>query len=342
MERVITELANYYAANDMADVHLIKLTSGKNYFLLHKEIKLYEPSFCHVDFKPLKRSIITGKFLRSTVKKINPAAILSFGDRYNAFVILCTLGLGKKIFVSNRMNPFLTNGKAIDLFNKLLYPFAAGIIAQTNTGREAFLKKYWQKNIWAIGNPVRVVKKSSTVQQENIILNIGRFANEKNQELLLQYFKELSPTRWKLVFLGDGPRLKKVKALAESMQLCSSVLFEGNVSDIDIDIWYQRSKIFAFTSTSEGFPNALAEAMTVPLACISFNCATGPADLIEHGVDGFLIPNFQHDEYKQKLQQLINDDALRQRLSCAAEQSVAQFSIDNIGKKFLRFIFTSE
>ena len=61
----------------------------------------------------------------------------------------------------------------------------------------------------------------------------------------------------------------------------------GNVSDIDS--LYQKVQVFAFSSKSEGFPNALGEAMSAGLASIAYDCPAGPSDLIQHEQNGFLI-----------------------------------------------------
>ena len=122
------------------------------------------------------------------------------------------------------------------------------------------------------------------------------------------------------------------------VEVNNNIIFAGSVANIDE--YYNKSKIFSFTSTSEGFPNALAEALSVPLACISFDCVTGPSDLIEDGVNGFLVTDFDHDGYKKKLLQLMQDEGLRKKLQQAAEKSIRQFRIENIGQQYLDFILT--
>ena len=336
MERVITELANYYAENELVEVHLIKLTRGDNGFKLFNTVNIYEPTFVHKQFNPALRSLKTGLFLRRTIKRIAPDTILSFGDRYNAFSILFSLGLGIKIFVSNRMNPFASNGRIIDFFNKMLYPYASGIIAQTQTAKSVFEKRYRHANVTVIGNPVKEMKPVVSVNQKNIILNVGRFGDEKNQDLLVQYFYDLNPPGWKLVFVGDGAKMPAVKERVRQLQLEERIVFAGSVSAIEN--YYRMSEIFAFTSTSEGFPNALAEALNTPLACISFDCLTGPSDLIEDGVNGFLVDVMDHEAYKLKLERLIKDPELRASFKKEAKIRVQKLNLENIAEQYLKFI----
>ncbi len=118
---------------------------------------------------------------------------------------------------------------------------------------------------------------------------MGRFISSKQQSLLINIFDTIDDNNWKLIFLGDGPKLQELKSKAKTKKSFGRIIFEGNVSNVDE--YYAKSKIFAFTSNSEGFPNALAEAMSAGCACISFDCIAGPSDLIKDEINGYLIDN---------------------------------------------------
>jgi glycosyltransferase involved in cell wall biosynthesis len=337
MERVIVELANYFTQATPYEIHLIKLTRGENDFVVDNRVIIHEPGFTVKEKNWIKHAVRSLYWLRKTVKKMCPEVALSFGDRYNAFVVLACMGLPVRLYVSNRMNPFLSNGRIIDKLNLLLYPYAHGIIAQTRIAKAAFDKRYRNNNIMVIGNPIKRISGGKiNGPEKNIILNVGRFDDQKNQELLLNYFRIIDRNDWELVFIGAGSRNEKVQELAGSLPNSLKVRFYDRVQNIED--WYSRSKIFAFTSTSEGFPNALAEAMSAGLACISFDCVTGPSDLIDDGKNGFLIQEYDHETYIQKLTLLMNDENLRERFGQEAKRKVSQFSTDAIGNKYLEFL----
>jgi GalNAc-alpha-(1->4)-GalNAc-alpha-(1->3)-diNAcBac-PP-undecaprenol alpha-1,4-N-acetyl-D-galactosaminyltransferase len=114
-----------------------------------------------------------------------------------------------------------------------------------------------------------------------------------------------------------------LEQLCESLKLAKSVRFLDQRKDVEQLLL--DSSIFAFTSLTEGFPNALAEAMAAGCACISYDCPTGPSELIEHGVNGFLVAPGDEAEYARLLQQLMNDADLRATFSRKARKCMEQF-----------------
>ncbi len=338
MERVMIEIVNHFSRKNLAEeIHLIILTKKERKFSIHENVVIHEPNFNYQDFSKIRHTLKSIKYLRNKIKYIKPISILSFGDRYNSLVILSSLFIKTDVYVSNRMNPNLSNGLFIDILNKLLYRFASGIIAQTNTAKEIFLKRYANKSVSIIHNPIKIVSPKDVIK-ENIILNVGRFVDGKNQHLLVEYFKKVNiNNNWKLVFLGDGPNLELVKENVSKLGLNDFVEFHGNVDNVDQ--FYAKSKIFAFTSSSEGFPNVLGEAMSAKVVCISFDCITGPSELIHNKENGFLIPLFNDDDYVSKLEKLMNDEKLIKDFAANAFKKIKCFSIDKICQKYYNLFF---
>ena len=96
--------------------------------------------------------------------------------------------------------------------------------------------------------------------------------------------------------------------------------------------------IFAFTSSSEGFPNVIGEALSSGLPVISYDCAAGPAEMIKDGENGFLTPVFDDILFQKRLQSLIDNEGLRNRMSENARRKIREFSIDKIGAEYYSFI----
>ena len=335
--RVITELANYFVTKSDVEVHLIVLVKSKVFFQISNYVKLHEPKF---NYKTHYRPIFTLKiliYLRNTLKLIQPITCLSFGGRYNSFVLLAAYGLGIKVFISDRSQPSISYGRIINFLNSKIYKSATGIIAQTSNAKEFAYKQTGHHNIKVIPNPIRALRQSNT-EKQNIILNVGRFIPSKQQKLLIEIFSRVHAPDWKLQFLGDGECFQEAIYIAKHLGISDRVLFEGMKKDIDT--YYLSAKIFAFVSISEGFPNALAEAASYGLACISFDCDAGPRDLIDDGETGFLIPLDNVYLYTKKLQELIENENLRVKFGKQAKMKMENLNITKIGNEYLKFILS--
>jgi glycosyltransferase involved in cell wall biosynthesis len=142
---------------------------------------------------------------------------------------------------------------------------------------------------------------------------------------------------WKLLIAGGDSEGKELKELAKSLNVLERIEFLGKVKDI----WsvYNRCKIFIMPSRSEGFPNALCEAMISGMACISFDFIAGPSDLIIDGQNGLLVKEGDVSLLAQKIDMLIEDEELIKRLGSQAFQLRNKLDENFIGEKVQNFIF---
>jgi glycosyltransferase involved in cell wall biosynthesis len=100
----------------------------------------------------------------------------------------------------------------------------------------------------------------------------------------------------------------------------------------------QNADLFILSSRFEGFPNVLLEAMAYGLPVVSFDCPTGPADIIHNGVDGILVPNENIDELKEAIERVLGNPDLRMRMGLEARGVVDQFSKDRIVGEWLKLL----
>ncbi len=346
MERVMSEIANDFSGRNDIEVHLIILTKQSKFYALSENVIIHEPEFKTKDVNKILTTIRVFFFLRKKLKEINPHSFLSFGSKYNGFVMVSSMGLKMKKYISDRNSPQINSrlsfknnsvyktGSGFQYIMKhIFYPSATGIIVQTETAKEIEEERLRHENIIKIANPVRKISFKEE-PKEKIILNVGRFVATKQQELLIEIFATINHKGWKLVFAGEGPLLENAKKLAAELKIQENVEFCGNRTDIDK--LYQRSEIFAFTSVSEGFPNALAEALNTPLATIAIDCVAGPADLIENGYNGFLIEQSNIKDYREKLTMMMNDEELRNKFKKNSIEKMKNFEYDVIMNEFYK------
>jgi len=346
MERVMSELLLYFDEKKEIEIHLIIYGSSREMFYsIPDSVNVHYPNFnINKKFKFIS-ALRTLLFIRKLIKKLNPSSVLSFGEEWNNLVLLSLVGLNKKIIISDRARP----GKKIrssyqEFLRDKLYPYADGIIVQTQEALEIYREKFPNSRIKAIGNPFRVPESLPETIKENIILSVGRLIKSKHFDILIEIFSSLDRNDWKLVIIGGNAgrtdEMKKLKGEIERQKINNNVILTGTVSDVDT--WYRISKIFAFTSSSEGFPNVIGEAMLNGLPVIAFDCTAGPSEMVKDGKNGYLIPLFDKMEFERKLKNLMDNGELREEMGKKSREVIRQFSVDVIAEKYYSFIVSEK
>ncbi len=341
MERVMVELINGFINYFCVDVHVILYGMNRDiFYTINENAIIHRPVF-HFDNN--KRTISTLKtllYLRKEVKKINPDAILSFGNLWNTFILLALVGTKYPVYISDRGAPCFKSGRFQECLKSWLYPKSAGIVAQTLVALNIYKKQFPSQNYTVIGNPIREIKTDNSIKKENIVLFVGRLIKTKHVDRLITLFHELNRQDWKLVVVGGDAQNQNIM---EKLKVQLSEL--GNPSNIeltgmrkDVENYLNRAKIFAFTSSSEGFPNVIGEAMSAGLPVVSYDCVAGPSDMIDDGVNGYLVPVFDDELFKKRLLELMNSEKKREQMGGKAKESIKSFAVEHITKKFYSFI----
>jgi GalNAc-alpha-(1->4)-GalNAc-alpha-(1->3)-diNAcBac-PP-undecaprenol alpha-1,4-N-acetyl-D-galactosaminyltransferase len=340
MERVMSEIINYFSQTKKYQVHLVLYGIKREiFYTIAEDIIVHKPNFEFDNSKRTLSTLKTIRFLRKKIKEINPIFVLSFGERWNSLVLLSLLGTSIPVFVSDRSQPDKSLGVKDDFLRKLLYPKAKGIIVQTKKALEIYQRMYNHRNFKVIGNPIRPISETE-IEKENYILMVGRYIKSKQQNKLIEIFSKLNAPNWKLVLLGydhlKQNNQSEWEKLGTDLNVSDRVLFTGKQDDVEY--YYGISKIFAFTSISEGFPNVIGEAMSAGLPVVSYDCIAGPSDLISDNVNGFLIPINEDNLFVEKLQCLIDNPDIRNLFGERAKKSIQQFELNYICKQFEEFI----
>ena len=341
MERVMSELAHCFCKKKEYEVHLILYGLTREIFYnIPENIIVHKPKFEFDNSKRIWNTLKTLWFLRNKIKSIHPDTILSFGELWNNFVLLATFGLRFPIFVSDRCQPDKSLGKLHDSLRKLLYPRAKGIITQTQIAKEIYSNQFKHNNIEVIGNPIRAVQLNDKIEKENIVLSVGRLIKSKQHDELIKLFVKIKKPNWKLVIVGDDAlkqnNMSKLKVLIKELNVEENIILTGKQNDVDA--YYLKSRIFAFTSSSEGFPNVIGEAQSAGLPVIAFDCIAGPSDLIKNNQNGYLIPLNNYEKFEEKLRYLMESDDERLRLGENSKKTVREFEANKIADKFYNFI----
>ncbi len=173
----------------------------------------------------------------------------------------------------------------------------------------------------------KIRKQYAIPEDAVVIMNIGRFSEEKGQMLLVQAYRKLmkkySLEKIYLMLCGNGPTQSSVRHYTAQNTL-KNVLFVGNVNTIHL--YLCAGNIFVMSSDFEGMPNAMMEAMACGLPCISTN-RTGILDIARDNLEALYIDVGSVDQLAEKLSYLIERPDERRRLGENARKRLKDFSI---------------
>lgn len=271
--------------------------------------------------------------LRQCIKGTRPDVVVSFMDATNVLILLSTMSLGIPVVATEHCHPVqFPAGRAWSALRKLVYPHAAAIVVLGEEIREWFTRNVTQEGIHIIHNPVMIgpVAKPKKSGGSNTIIAAGRLSEEKRFEMLIEAFSRIAADApdWNVVIYGEGPDRPMLESLVRDKRLEGRISLPGWVDDL-----YGRmmdADIFVLPSRTEAFPGALCEAMACGLAVVSFDCPSGPREIIRHNVDGILVPNGDIAGMAAEIKQLMNDETLRNNIGERALQISVRLSLENI------------
>jgi glycosyltransferase involved in cell wall biosynthesis len=339
MEQASANLANALQSLNV-NVTYVSLFKQEIFFQLNSAIKFYEPESFNIQKLNLFKSL---RWIRNIINNENPEAIIVYNKLYSAIVQLALLGNKKNVFISERSSPTFKWNLTNAAFNKIVFSVTKpkGIIAQTKIAAD-YQKKYYGKKIpiKVINNVLREVKLYPDINRQNTILAVGRLNdNLKGFDMLVDAFAKLKNKTWILVFAGGDEEGNLLKEQAKFYKISERIKFLGKVKDIDKI--YADAGIFVIPSRSEGFPNALCEAMAAGLPCISFDFIAGPREIISDGYDGLIVENGNIKALTETIDYLIENPLKRQRIGQNAMEIRERLKPERIGQEYLNFILSN-
>ncbi|MGK0446267.1 MAG: GalNAc-alpha-(1-_4)-GalNAc-alpha-(1-_3)-diNAcBac-PP-undecaprenol alpha-1,4-N-acetyl-D-galactosaminyltransferase [Polaribacter sp.] len=318
-ERVISNLSN--SLIEKFEIVIITFEESTPFYFLDERIKVIS-CIDSIDppksiFHSLKLNIILAKRISQILKTEQVNIVLGFITSANILATIAAKMNRIPCIISERNNPSIEDvPKFWVVLRKFVYPLADSVVLQTQGVKKIYEKKLNKNKIIILPNPISSELselRDDTVEKENLILMVGRLDKNKGQEDLIKAFSSIEVGNWKLVIIGDGYKKQELTTLVNELNLTEKIKIISQVKGIAE--YYNKASIFVFISKTEGFPNALLEAMHFGLPCISSDCDFGPSDLIDDGINGYLIPMNQEVILKDRLTQLMNNDKIRNKFA---------------------------
>jgi glycosyltransferase involved in cell wall biosynthesis len=347
-----------------------------------------------IKLKPCKKGEVKGWFQKiyylykyvNAIKKIRTQhgiqVWVSFLATPNIINLLSGSG-GKKIvsvrdYTSREIRGLYSEVYAC--FLKVFYNNADAIVAVSKGVKADLVKNYGvnEKKVEVIYNPYDIESIQNSVNEaigekyrhlfkNQVIISVGRLMHLKGQRHLIRAFSKVKKqhNNAKLILLGSGELESELRMIINELNLENDIHLLGFQENPFKFI--HNSTVFVLPSLTEGFPNALVEAMACSIPVISADCRAGPREIlspdsdydketsiIEYAPYGILVPTCdgknhdaaspltsQENILADSIIELLGDRDLREKYSLMAEKRANDFKIDNITPQWERLILRS-
>lgn len=352
MERVLANKANYLAALGYEISIITTDQQGRgSYFELDNRIRQYDLNINYLDNTgkgllikllsyPRKQKLHKIK-LEELLKELKADIVISMFDNDSSFMY--KLNDGSKKILEIHFSRF----KRIQYGRKGIL----GIVDKWRNINDLRLakqydrfvvlteedKSYWGNlpNIEVIPNANSFIPSNRASLDCNRVIAVGRYDYQKGFDELIKIWKKIydKNSDWRLDIFGDGPLKDKLENLIKDLELSDIVRLHPPVKNIEKE--YLESSILAMTSRYEGLPMALLEAQVCGLPMVAYACKCGPKDIIQDGINGYLIPEGDQQLMSERLLKLMNETKLRKNMGNEAFVLSDNFSEERVMKKWL-------
>lgn len=346
-ERVASVLANHWAALGYAVTLVTFETAEFDAYALH-------PGVVRVAVGPATREAGAlaaasrawrrTRALRALLRHRQPLAAVSFMAVANITLALAGLGLPSVSIGSERSYPPAARiGAFREWVRAWAYRHLDAVVALSLESGRWLRGHTGVREVAVIGNPVSwpvprgepLRDPAQTIASgRSVLLMAGRLAPVKQVDQGIAAFAQLADRfpRWDLVIVGEGPCLAALQAQARQAGIGQRVMFAGRVGNIGD--WYARADLYLMTSLYEGMPNTLAEALASGVPAISFDCDTGPRQLITPEVNGLLVVPGDMPGLCAALARAMADGALRAVWASRAGEIREALALDRVAAEW--------
>ena len=211
------------------------------------------------------------------------------------------------------------------------------IVVMTNKAKEEY--EIWLKGsnskakVYDIPNMLEKSDVNNFAKFSNkTLISVGRLEKEKDFLTLLDVFKIINEKHSdvKLKIVGEGLQRREIEEKIEKLNLKDKVILTGRVSSQEVKGQMNTSSVFVLTSLCESFSLVLCEAMEVGLPCVSFNIDVGPKEIIQNGINGYLIDNRDVKDMALCIENLLIDENEWNKISKNSIESVKKYYSESV------------
>lgn len=348
-ERVTASLASRWAELGWGDVTVVTVARGtQDAYALHPEVKRIELDLAGQSANSLAgllQNVRRIRGLRKVLKRIRPDVAIGMMTDANISLAWAALGLRRlKTIGSERIHPPQHPlGILREALRHYSYGALSSVVALTEESADWIRMHTLARRVHVIPNaanwplpmlPPTIAPETICQADRRFVLAVGRLEVQKGFDWLIAAFAMVASRHsdWDLVILGEGPERDRLQAQVNAGGLAGRVHMPGRAGNMPQ--WYERADLYVMSSRFEGFPNTLVEAMMYGVPVVSFDCDTGPRDIIHDEVNGLLAPLGDAVRLGAAMGRLMADGRLRRQLAAATTEVKARYAMDKIDTRW--------
>ncbi|MDQ1763181.1 MULTISPECIES: glycosyltransferase family 4 protein [Achromobacter] len=344
-ERVAADLSAHWAGMGREVMVVTQASAEGDVYTLHPKVRreVLHTAGEGGGLRGIWSNVQRVRALRRVVKSFRPDIVLGMMTTASVLSVLACAGLSCRVIATEHTHPpSQTLSGFWQRLRRLTYPRAASVVALTRGTADWLAQHVPGSKLAVIPNPVHFplpraepVLTPVSGDGRKRLLAVGRLHADKGFDLLIQAYAKLAASHpgWDLVILGEGDERRALEAQALEAGLASRIFMPGRAGNVGD--WYDSADLYVLTSRFEGLSNTLLESMASGLAAVSFDCDTGPREIIREGVDGVLVrPNGDVPALCKALDAVMRNDADRVRMAQAATDVRDRFSAARVLQKW--------
>lgn len=330
-----TERVGSLIANGLSEIgHDIVMTSISGgevpFFQLNREIKV--TSLFNTPGRAIYRAPLIISKLRKLLKEEKIDVLIVVESMSVLFSLPATLSLPVKHICWEHFNFKNDLGKAgRRVARQLAARFCDSVVTLTERDKQYWLNGTKHRNqITVISNPCPfTIQQNIYNTKSKIVLAVGRLVEIKGYDLLLKAWIKVAEAApdWQLKIVGEGDEREVLNQFIIDNDLMGNVELVGNTDNVSQ--YYEQASVFCLSSRFEGFPMVLLETLAFGLPVVSFNCDTGPEEILKE-TDSILVDCYDTDQLAKGLLTLINDADLRESISLKSKYKALQYQGEEI------------
>lgn len=285
--------------------------------------------------RALRSNLLRLRRLRNVLRTHRPDVCVSFITQANVLALTACLSMRIPIVVAERIDPRMHREPLPwRLLRWCTYRFAARLVIQTEGIRAWAEGLVPRDRIVTIPNPITWVTSPAASQWDAdsnaSIVAVGRLDRQKGFDLLIDAFSLIAPQlpQSRLTIYGEGPERGALERRVQELGLTTRVSLAGLTRDVASTM--TQATVVVLSSRYEGFPNVLLEAMSLSVPVIAFDCPSGPRELIDHEVNGLLVPHMDVQALASAMLRMLSDTELRGRISARAADVKERYSLRKV------------